>query len=446
MLSLINSFKVYNDKRMLRVFLLGAISGFPAVLIGAALTLWLRDNEISRSIVGAIGFITIVYTFNWTVAPIIDRTSIPILTKLIGHRKSWVLSMQFFILLCLIIWSLLTPAVNLFFIGIIALLIAISSAAQDITIDALRIEQFAENESKSIAAGASLNVIGWMASFKIGKMILLLIAGRLENMGFENFWQITFLCAGAIIILFNIGLLFIPEASSFERNKRQLADQKSLLNSDSASSWFISTIISPLLSFFKKNGFKIGFSILGFLFLFKIGEAFLGRMSSVFYDDIGFSKYEIAFFSGLLGFITFSLFTLLGGWLSLRSGVIKALFISGILMASTNLMFTILAWSDKSQLLFFLAILFDDIAAAFATIAFVTFISLLVDRTYTATQYALLASIGTAGSKTLTAFSGVLVDWLNGDWGTFFIITALMVIPSLILLWFIRKKILLNES
>ena len=96
--------------------------------------------------------------------------------------------------------------------------------------------------------------------------------------------------------------------------------------------------------------------------------------------------------------------------------------------------------------LFFLAILFDDVAAAFATIAFVTFISLLVDRTYTATQYALLSSIGTAGSKTLTAFSGVLIDWLNGDWGTFFIITALMVIPSLVLLWFIRKKIVLKVN
>ncbi|MDA7763741.1 MFS transporter [Pelagibacterales bacterium] len=446
MSTLIKSFRVYHDKRMLRVFLLGIISGFPAVLIGAALTLWLRDNEISRSVVGGIGLITIVYTFNWMVAPIIDRTSIPILTKLVGHRKSWVLLMQFFILLCLIAWSALTPNINLLFIGIVALLIAISSAAQDITIDALRIEQFAENETKSIAAGASLNVIGWMASYKIGKMFLLLIAGNLESLGFENFWQLTFLCAGVMIVIFNIGLLFIPEESSDERHKKQMTDQKSLLKSNNASSWFISTIMSPLLSFFRKNGLKVGLSILGFLFLFKIGEAFLGRMSSVFYDDIGFSKYEIAFFSGFLGFITFSLCTLIGGWLSLRSGVIKALFISGILMASTNLMFTILAWSDKSQLLFFLAILFDDVAAAFATIAFVTFISLLVDRTYTATQYALLASIGTAGSKTLTAFSGVLVDWLNGDWGTFFIITALMVIPSLVLLWFIRKKIVLKVN
>ena len=114
-------------------------------------------------------------------------------------------------------------------------------------------------------------------------------------------------------------------------------------------------------------------------------------------------------------------------------------------MASTNLLFSVLAWSGKSYLIFSLAVILDDIAAAFATVAFVAFISLLVDRNYTATQYALLASIGTAGRTMLASSSGALVDWLNGDWGIFFILTALMVIPSLVLLFLIRKKIKLNE-
>jgi len=114
-------------------------------------------------------------------------------------------------------------------------------------------------------------------------------------------------------------------------------------------------------------------------------------------------------------------------------------------MALTNLFFTALAWSDKSELLFAIAVVCDDIAAAFATVAFVAFISLLVDRTYTATQYALLASIGTAGRTTLASSSGALVDWLNGDWGIFFILTALMVIPSLLFLYKIKDKININE-
>ena len=121
------------------------------------------------------------------------------------------------------------------------------------------------------------------------------------------------------------------------------------------------------------------------------------------------------------------------------------MFVSGILMASTNLLFSLLAWSGKSEFLFAIAVIFDDMAAAFATVAFVAFISMLVDRNYTATQYALLASIGTAGRTMMASSSGALVDWLNGDWGIFFIITALMVIPSLVFLYLIKEKIKINE-
>jgi PAT family beta-lactamase induction signal transducer AmpG len=206
------------------------------------------------------------------------------------------------------------------------------------------------------------------------------------------------------------------------------------------------TIGGPFVNFFKRNGLTIALGILGFVFLFKIGEAFLGRMSIVFYKEMGFSKGDIALYSKGIGWITTVVFTLLGGLFAIRSGVVKAMFISGILMAATNLLFAALAWSGKSEWLFAVAVLLDDIAAAFATVAFVAFISLLVDRSYTATQYALLASVGTLGRTTLAASSGELVDWLNGDWGTFFIITTIMVIPSLICLWIIRNKLKLSAK
>ena len=125
----------------------------------------------------------------------------------------------------------------------------------------------------------------------------------------------------------------------------------------------------------------------------------------------------------------------------MRTGTIKTMFFAGGLMALTNLLFAFLYWTGKSELLFAFAVIADDISAAFATVAFVAFISLLVDRTYTATQYALLASLGTAGRTTLASSSGALVDWLNGDWGTFFVLTTIMVIPSLICLWIIRNRI-----
>ena len=164
-------------------------------------------------------------------------------------------------------------------------------------------------------------------------------------------------------------------------------------------------------------------------------------MSIVFYKEIGFSKGEIAIYSKGLGWITTVVFTLLGGVMAMRAGTIKTMFFAGGLMALTNLLFAVLAWTGKSELLFAIAVIADDISAAFATVAFVAFISLLVDRTYTATQYALLASLGTAGRTTLASSSGALVDWLNGDWGTFFILTTIMVIPSLICLWLIKNKI-----
>ena len=207
------------------------------------------------------------------------------------------------------------------------------------------------------------------------------------------------------------------------------------------SAYITGTIGGPIISFFKKNGFAIAAGILGFVFLFKIGEAFLGRMSIVFYKEIGFSKGQIAIYSKGLGWITTVVFTLIGGVMAMRAGTVKTMFFAGGLMAVTNLLFALLAWTGKSELLFAIAVIADDITAAFATVAFVAFISLLVDRTYTATQYALLASIGTAGRTTLASSSGALVDWLNGDWGTFFIITTVMVIPSLICLWFIRNKV-----
>ncbi len=444
--------KVYLDKRMIKILLLGAISGFPWVIIGSSLSLWLKEDGLSRSTIGWAGLIFAVYAFNYLWAPLIDRVQIPWLTKRIGHRRGWIVLMQFIILLCLVSWSIVSPIENLSAVIFIGLIIAIASATQDITLDALRIEQIRQNEGSAMQAGAAMAVVGWWTGYKIGGVLTLNFADFFQKQGYENYWQITFLFISIIVIIFNIGLMFVSEEQSNERLSNQKNKDHELeikLGANSLFSkflvWLTSTIISPVTSFFSKNGFNIALAILGFVFLFKIGEAFLGRMSIIFYKEIGFTKSDIALYSKGLGWVTTVIFTLLGGLFAIRSGVIKAMFLSGVLMASTNLLFSILAWSGKSELLFAVAVIFDDMAAAFATVAFVAFISLLVDRTYTATQYALLSSIGTAGRTTLAASSGALVDWLNGDWGIFFILTAIMVIPSLIFLFLIKDKLKLNE-
>ena len=450
--SLSETFKVYFDNRMIKILLLGAISGFPWVIIGSSLSLWLKEDGLSRSTIGWAGLIFAVYAFNYLWAPIIDRIRIPWLTKKVGHRRGWIITMQTIILISLVCWSLINPTTNLALVISVGLIIAIASATQDITVDALRIEQIGENEGKSMQAGAAMAVVGWWTGYKLGGVVALNTAEFFQRTGFENYWQITFLVLGIIIIFCNIGLLFVNEPQTLDRAESQKQTDRIIEEKLGSSNfvtkiiaWITGTVIGPVISFFKNNGFNIAMAILGFVFLFKIGEAFLGRMSVIFYKEIGFTKADIALYSKGLGWITTVIFTLIGGLFAIRSGVIKAMFISGILMASTNLLFSLLAWSGKSELLFAIAVIFDDMAAAFATVAFVAFISMLVDRTYTATQYALLASIGTAGRTTLAASSGALVDWLNGDWGVFFIITAVMVIPSLIFLFMIKDKLKLND-
>ena len=451
--SLNNLFKYYIDIRMLRILLLGAISGFPWVLIGSSLSLWLKEDGLSRSTIGWAGLIFAVYAFNYLWAPLIDRIQVPILSKKLGHRRAWIIIMQSFILGSLIFWSLINPSDDLTLVILVGLIIAIASATQDITVDALRIEQIGQNEEKSMAAGAAVAVVGWWTGYKLGGVVALFAAEFFEKIGIENYWQLTFLILGLLIILMNICLMFVHESEDTDRKfkqneadeviRKKLSKNKNFVVASLA--WVYGTISGPVLSFFKKNGFSIALGILGFVFLFKIGEAFLGRMSIVFYKEIGFSKGQIAIYSKTLGWITTVVFTLIGGIFAMRAGTIKTMFVAGILMASTNLIFALLAWVGKSELLFAVAVIVDDLTAAFATVAFVAFISLLVDRTYTATQYALLASIGTAGRTTLASSSGALVDWLNGDWATFFIITALMVIPSLVCLWLIKNKLKINE-
>ena len=555
--SLSETFSIYLDKRMLRILLLGAISGFPWVLIGSSLTLWLKEEGLSRSTIGWAGLIFGVYAINYFWAPLVDRIKIPVLTNKFGHRRGWIFSMQALILISLIIWSYINPTENLYLLIFVGLIIAIASATQDITVDALRIEQIKQSEKKAMAAGAAIAVVGWWSGYKIGGVIALFTAEYFENIGIVNYWQQTFLILGIIVILMNIALIFVHESKNSSREKvhtknDKIAERKIITSSQnnliffigialfifveayvlskilgnhlfnfipdtiffnilifiiglfgfamitahsqfgrSLSSWFGSTIGGPFFSFFKQNAinqknksseqnilslilkffrkYKIGIYILLFVFLFKIGEAFLGRMSIVFYKEIGFTKGDIAIYSKAFGWITTVIFTLIGGIFAMRAGTIKTMFVAGLLMAGSNLLFSLLDWFIKiipltiyqfdinfishtwnfevsnHQLVFGLTVILDDIAAAFATVAFVAFISLLVNRAYTATQYALLASLGTAGRTLMASSSGALVDWLNGDWGTFFILTAIMVIPSLILLWSMKDKIKLNE-
>ncbi|HAN60711.1 MAG TPA: MFS transporter, partial [Gammaproteobacteria bacterium] len=295
------TFSVYLERRMARILLLGIISGFPWVLIGSSLSLWLKEDGLSRSTIGWAGLIFGVYALNFLWAPLIDRLRVPYLTPKLGHRRAWIVMSQALIFVCLVGWSLTDPGVHLWGVIAIGLVIAIASATQDITIDALRIEQIGTDEGQSMAAGAAVAVAGWWTGYKLGGVVALNTADAFQSAGVENYWQMTFLVLGLMIIACNIALMFVPELPPTDRAAAQSTDDRVIASklgfgggTGHVVAWLVGTVVGPLMSFFRRNGFAIAVAILGFIFLFKIGEAFLGRMSIVFYKEIGFSKSDIA--------------------------------------------------------------------------------------------------------------------------------------------------------
>ncbi|HEX21859.1 MAG TPA: MFS transporter, partial [Chromatiales bacterium] len=450
--SLRETLRVYRDVRFGKIFLIGIISGFPWALIGSAMTLWLKDEGFSRSAIGLFGVVFAVYAINFLWAPLIDRIHIPLLSARLGQRRAWIVLMQIVIGVSMVGMFFVTPDQQLWWVAALAVVIATASATQDITIDALRIELIGKDEQTQVAAGAAMATGGWWTGYNVGGAVALYLAGYYQGLGIGNAWQLVYVSLVAIVVVCNLGLFWVREPSGRRRRARQTQDDEKMRNAMArlgvsrsrwgrALSWIAGTFSMPLVSFFRSNGVKIAFALLGFIFLFKVGEAFLGRMSLVFYQEIGFSKAEIATYSKLVGWITIFVFAVIGSLINARIGLVKGLFVSGIAMASTNLLFAWLALVGPEIWLFAAAVILDQFTTAVSTVTFVAFISQLADRAYTATQYALMASLGNLGRTTLSANSGIVVDWLDGNWALFFVITALMVIPSLFLLALLSRRL-----
>lgn len=467
--TLASALSIYFDKRMPRIFLLGIMQGFPWVLIGSTLSLWLKEDGFSRSAIGLFGLVFSVYSINFLWAPLLDRIRIPFLSAKFGQRRAWIFLMQLFILISMVTLFNLNSQFNLWWIALFAFIIALSSATQDISLDALRIDLIKKEEPDQMTAAAALMVAGWWTAFKLGGAIALYLAQFYQNIGIDNSWQLVYLSLTAVIIIANLLILTIKD----EIDELRTATQKSydiqysnVLSSaginyfwlNRALAWFMGALVSPLWSFFRNNGVAVAIMLLGFIMLFKIGEAFLGRMSIIFYEEVGFSKVEIATYSKTLGWVATVLFSIIGGLINARLGLIVGVFVSGLAMAGTNLLFAVMALIGPDTTLFAVAVIADDFTSAVSTVTFVAFISQLCDKTFSATQYALMASIATFARNTLASSSGIMVDGIekfvitsdlsilgantqNSAWFLFFLITTLMVLPSLGLLWLISDKL-----
>ncbi|MDA9351013.1 MFS transporter [Gammaproteobacteria bacterium] len=431
-LSLVDTLAQLRDKRFLAVLLFGFCSGFPWVLHGSVLTLWLQQSGLSRSAIGFFGVIATVYAVNWLWAPFVDRMPLPFLGKRLGQRRSW-------IMLCLAGMSLLVlglglsdPSESLVQISLLALGIAICSATLDISVDAYRIMLFNREEmDKKMPYAAAVSTTGWFAGYGfIGGALAVALGG--ETIGMS--WDRVYLVLAAMVVVLALLVLLTPRPP----NEGEEAASAALAQSDSPSlgDWIQTTLIAPFTEFFQRCGFRLALSVLLLLLVFRLGEAMLGRMSLVFYVEVGFSRDEISLYQKFFGGLVTAGFSLLGAVINTRFGVIRGLFVAGIAMAGANLMFALIAVVGPNTNLLMLALLVDNFFQAFATVAFVSFISYFTSRTYTGTQYALMASVSNFGRTTLAAGSGFVIDALGGDWASFFILTTLMVIPGLgLLVW-----------
>ncbi|WP_394127554.1 AmpG family muropeptide MFS transporter [Vibrio hepatarius] len=430
-MSWLETIRSYMDKRLMWVFMLGCSSGFPWVLIGSNMSGWLKDAGLTRAAIGYFGSVFAVYAINFLWAPLVDRVKLPVLHKVLGQRRSWIFLCQSLVLVSTLFIAGVDPSKNLMFTSMLALGIAIASATQDIAIDAYRIDTFPKSQSSKLPQASAMAVIGWWTGYSLPGYVAFINA---DTIGWNGVYYGMAFIVG-ILMLFT--LLVGEPKTNREALQHQAEARHNKVVHSKVVAWFSVTVIEPFLDFFKRNGVQVAITLLLFVFLFKIGEAFLGRMSITFYKEVGFSNEQIGYYSKLIGWGATIFFTLVGSMFNVKFGIVRGLMIGGIAMAASNLMFAWIAKVGPNEHLFLATILVDNFTTAFSTVAFVSFLTVLTGQAFSATQYALLASLGNFGRTTLASFSGELADYLN-DWSLFFVITALMVIPSLIMLYSLR--------
>ncbi|MDT7525583.1 MFS transporter [Pseudidiomarina sp. GXY010] len=424
-------FAVYREPRIWVIFGFGMISGFPWVLIGSMLSAWLQEAGVNRANIGLFGIVFIAYSINALWSPVIDRVRLPWLARHLGQRRSWLLVCLLGILAATAGLGWLDVTAQTWWIALLAVVIAFLSATQDIAIDAYRIESFGAHEARLQSAGAAMATAGWWTGYSgLGAIPFFLVDGTHWN------WQQAYSLLTLVMVAQIFWVILAPNSTRYSAVTTQLK---------AGQSWFHHTLVAPIAEFFKRSGWRLALSMLAFIFLFKIGEAFLGRMSIVFYKEIGFTNDDIAIYSKLVTWWVTIVFAILGSLVNLRLGIVRGLLIGGLAMAASNLLFAWIAGVGPNTNLLLAAVIIDGFTGAWSTVAFVAFISLLCNRAFTATQYALLASLGNLGRTLLSSYSGFVVNALDGDWQLFFVLTALMVVPSLLILLALRKPLLRLE-
>ncbi|PPR10738.1 MAG: hypothetical protein CFH41_01313 [Alphaproteobacteria bacterium MarineAlpha11_Bin1] len=408
------------DPRFRTIFFLGVASGLPSSLVFATLSIWLREEGVSRTSIGLIGVAATPYAINFLWAPFVDRLRLGFLHRLLGQRRSWILVCQVLLFPSILVMGIQEPGTATLLIGLSALAVSVLSATQDVAIDAYRVEIL---EPREYGAGAAIAIYGWhTGAFITG-------AGALYVAAFGG-WTMAYLASAVIVWLVSIATLLAREP---ERPAVAFAPARNIVD------WLRQAAIAPLTDFFARLGWLAALILLLIIF-FKFGDAMLGRMAGVFYVDLGFTKIEIANYTKTVGLFATLLGVGIGGWICIRIGIMRAMFLGALMMMTTNLAFALLASSGKNFELLAAVVFFDNLTGGMATTAFVAYLSSLCNVAFTATQYALLASLGNFARIQLGSVSGWAVDKLGGDWTLFFVFVATMSIPAILMLLLLARQ------
>ncbi len=426
---------VYTRPTVLRMLLFGFSAGLPFMLVFSTLTAWLRSEGVSRTAIGFFAWVGITYSIKVLWAPVVDRIRLPLLTAWLGQRRGWMLAAQLAIMLGLAGMALTDPLTQLTQLALLAVVVAFASATQDITIDAFRIESDAVEFQ---AALAGTYVLGYRLA------LLATGAGALFMADFLG-WTVAYLAMAALVVIGMFAVAISPEPSSperldIERDPLVIAfRERTPLKGFAADmgAWITGAVIAPFVDFLRRFRW-LALPILALVGLYKASDLSMAAMANPLYLDVGFTLSQIGAISGLFGVAMTISGGLVGGLMVARFGLMPMMLVGAIGIAATNLLFAWLATMQPVLWALTLTITGDNFFVGFSATVFIAWMSGLVSRRYTATQYALFSSLMTLPGKFLGGPSGWIVD--QTSYVFFFFYASALGIPAMLLVFYLMSR------
>jgi PAT family beta-lactamase induction signal transducer AmpG len=405
-----DALRLYGDRRMAAILAMGFSSGLPLALTGATLSIWLKEDGVSLTAIGLFAQVGLAYNLKFLWAPVLDRVSLPWLTPWLGRRRSWALVIQVLLALAILAMGHSDPAVDPWRTALVAAIVAFFSASQDIVIDAFRVELLEDREQ---GAGAAATQVGYRVGMLASGAGALYLASAFG-------WRGAYMAMAGLVVIGMAAVLLIHEPNA----PRPLREN-----------WLRAAVVEPFADFMTRHDWA---AILLFVVLFKTGDAVAGWMSGPFYISLGFSKVEIASISKVFGLVASMAGVILGGWLVLRAGIMRALLIGGVLQALSNLAYLAQLWAGHDIGMLAVTIATENVTGGIGSAAFVAYLSRLCNPAFTATQYALLSALAAVSRTFIASGGGWLADRLG--WASFFTASTFFCAPGLMLLVFLMAR------